>query len=193
MSNFETALKEVFFVEGGYSDHPEDGGGKTQYGITELTYQKWQNTFNGVQNKNIKDITKQEASTIYREMYWDKIRGDELPRGVSLMVFDSAVHAGPTRAIWWLQRAVDAKTDGVIGPITLKLVNQVDVSRDFRLRVVKEIAKSRLMLARSNEAFVSGWFNRILTILLASIEGVSDCYFRTMPFDMDKAEVKNIT
>ena len=175
MNTFERALERVFFVEGGYSDHPEDKGGKTKYGITEGTYRSWVMAKNKTWPEDyppLKDITKYQASLIYRDLYWDEVRGDELPPGVSLMVFDSAVHAGPSRAIKWLQRAVGEKSDGIIGPKTLRAVNWPN-RFSYRVLVVAEIAKDRLMLARKNETFVKGWFNRIIHILMASVEGIS--------------------
>ena len=33
--NFDTALKHVLQIEGDFSDHPDDPGGKTRFGITE--------------------------------------------------------------------------------------------------------------------------------------------------------------
>jgi lysozyme family protein len=33
--SFDSAFQKVIMVEGGYSDHPSDTGGKTQFGITE--------------------------------------------------------------------------------------------------------------------------------------------------------------
>ena len=174
MNNFEIALKEVFFVEGGYSDHPEDKGGKTKYGITEGTLAAWLTEYPEVRRMGIQDVTPHIAGVIYRDLYWDKVRGDELPRGVSLMVFDSAVHAGPSRAIRWLQGAGGERVDGIIGPKTLQAANRTNRSSSthYPLLAVKEMAMYRLMLARNNETFVKGWFNRIIHILAASVEEI---------------------
>ncbi len=172
MDNFTAALEHVFEVEGGYSDHPDDKGGETRFGITQKTYDNWVST-----NPDFSDyypfvsINRQIAARIYRELYWEKIRGDELPTGLSLMVFDSAVHAGPVRAIKWLQEALGEEVDGIFGPITLKAATYA-VRASRNTYVIERITVYRLMLARKNETFVKGWFNRVVKTLAASIEAV---------------------
>ncbi len=166
MDNFTAALEHVFEVEGGYSNHPEDKGGETRFGITKKTYERWVSTYSDLKNRPpIKLITKGTAAVIYKELYWEKIRGDELPTGLSLMVFDSAVHAGPVAATRWLQGAVGEKTDGILGPKTLAAALNVCQSQ-----ILERIAVYRLMMARSNETFVMGWFNRIVHTLTASMK-----------------------
>ena len=175
MSKFEKALEHVFFVEGGYSDHPDDKGGETKYGITEKTYNSYvRNSCTRDVWPVLKDIDKRLVYRIYQSMYWDKVRGDELPPGVALMVFDSAVHAGPLRARTWLQRALGVNPDGIIGPITLAAANRTNRSSKFHepFRIVKEIAKYRLMLGRKNDTFAKGWFNRIIHILGESFNDI---------------------
>jgi lysozyme family protein len=54
----------------------------------------------------VEHLTEQEARNIYRAMYWNKVRGDELPPAVALVMLDSAVNSGPAQAIRWLQSAV---------------------------------------------------------------------------------------
>lgn len=41
MTPFEEALKHTLGIEGEYSDHPSDSGGKTRYGITEAKARAW--------------------------------------------------------------------------------------------------------------------------------------------------------
>jgi len=174
MKNFNTAVAQVFFVEGGYSNHPQDHGGKTKYGITEKTLKAWLKEYPEVNYVNIHDLNRGQAEVIYQEMYWEKIRGDELPRGVGLMVFDSAVHAGPTQAIKWLQRATGCKTDGLFGPKTLLAANRTNRSSSAQepLEIIKTISEYRLMMARKNDTFARGWFNRVIHILSVSVEEV---------------------
>ena len=36
--NFEKIVQLVFGSEGGFSNHPNDRGGRTNYGVTQATY-----------------------------------------------------------------------------------------------------------------------------------------------------------
>jgi len=56
-------------------------------------------------------------------------RGDDLPGGLDLAVFDFAVNSGPARAVKTLQRIVGVPADGVMGAMTLDAVR-----RQFRWR-----------------------------------------------------------
>ena len=53
------------------------------------------------------------------------MRGDDLPIGIDLAVFDYGVHSGPSRGIKGLQRVLGLEDDGKIGDITLKRVREV--------------------------------------------------------------------
>ncbi|MFC0282394.1 glycosyl hydrolase 108 family protein [Camelimonas abortus] len=56
---------------------------------------------------------------IYRQQYWEKIRGDDLPPGVDYVVFDGAVNSGVAQSAKWLQRALGVRVDGIIGNATI--------------------------------------------------------------------------
>ena len=164
-NNFKSSLTEVLKSEGKYSDHPKDPGGATMKGITLKTY----NNFFGDKTKaDLKEITDKEIHDIYLAGYWTRCHCDYLPGGVDFCVFDAAVNSGPIRAAKWLQTAVDAKTDGIIGPKTLSAVNNytpreiIDVFCDIRLRFLRGL--------RTWETFSSGWGKRVEKVRVISLE-----------------------
>ena len=106
--------------EGGYSNHKADPGGETMLGITKAVAVA--NGYSGPMAK----LPEEVAKKIYKEMYWNKVKADELPEALKFHVFDAAVNSGTTQAIKLLQRAVGAVDDGLLGPATLKAVNAVD-------------------------------------------------------------------
>ena len=57
---------------------------------------------------------------IYRENYWDRVKGDDLPNGIDFCVFDWAVNSGTGRAAKKLQAMIGTTVDGGIGPNTLR-------------------------------------------------------------------------
>ena len=59
------------------------------------------------------------AKSIYRRLYWDAVRADELPAVVRFDVFDGAVNSGAVQSIKWLQRAAGTVDDGILGPKTM--------------------------------------------------------------------------
>jgi lysozyme family protein len=70
MNKFNKSLSFVQTAEGGYSNHKNDRGGATNYGVTHATFNEAQRT--GIINKDIaevKDITKEDADKIFKQMY----------------------------------------------------------------------------------------------------------------------------
>ena len=122
MSNkFSEALEVILHHEGGYVNHPKDPGGETNLGVTKRVYED----FGG--EKEMKDLTKEDVEPIYKKNYWDRVKGDDLPEGLDLCIFDFAVNAGPGRAAKFIQRLVNTTVDGGIGPNTLgKIKEYVD-------------------------------------------------------------------
>ena len=70
----------------------------------------------------MKDLTVEDVAPIYKKNYWDKMKGDDLPGGLDLCVFDFGVNAGPGRSAKYLQTMIGTVADGGIGPNTLKKV-----------------------------------------------------------------------
>lgn len=114
---FEEAFARLIAHEGGFVDHPDDPGGATRFGVTERVARA--HGYRG----SMRDLPITEARRIYRVLYWDAIKADQLPAAVRFHVFDAAVNSGVSQAAKWLQRAVGVRDDGVIGPATLSAVN----------------------------------------------------------------------
>ena len=103
-SSYGAALARLFAHEGGYTNHPADPGGPTNFGITIADYRKYVKpdaTASDVQRMSVG-----EAKAIYRKRYWDALRCDELPAGVDYAVFDYGVNSGVGRAGKVLRRCL---------------------------------------------------------------------------------------
>lgn len=118
---FETALGFTLKEEGGY----EEIDTPTNYGITQLTYDKW-NRDHGFTPKPVKGIDLATVSRIYREWYWEPCSCDVLPYPLAASTFDAAVNSGQKRAILWLQGGLHVSEDGIIGPDVLDTVSKKD-------------------------------------------------------------------
>lgn len=155
--NYDFCLKQVLKYEGGYSNHPADPGGATMKGVTQAVYDAWR-AKNNLSQQSVRNISDGELQAIYRRDYWDKVRGDDLPAGVDLAVFDFAVNSGVSRASKYLQAIVGVEQDGVIGPKTIQAT---------RAYVANAITSKRLSFMQGLgtwKVFGRGWSDRIADV-----------------------------
>ncbi|MBQ7286427.1 MAG: hypothetical protein IJW73_01545 [Candidatus Gastranaerophilales bacterium] len=139
--DFKKALNFIKQVEGGYSNHKADKGGKTNFGITQLTYDEY-NRKRKLPIKEVKNITENEVSKIYYEDFWKKSGAKDLnDKALGLMLFDSAVNHGVGGAKKYYE-----KSGG-------------DFNKFYQLR--KEYYDNRVIEKPSQKVFHKGWINRI--------------------------------
>lgn len=159
-TTWEAALAAVLKHEGGYIDHPSDPGGKTNLGVTQATWESWIGRPSS--EKEMRSLTVDKVAPLYKQKYWNAIKGDDLPTGVDFCVFDAAVNSGPGRAIKLLQECVGTKVDGVIGPATLKAVSSFNP-----VQLIDLYCGRRLDFVRGLPTwpvFGKGWERRILAV-----------------------------
>nr|WP_255726460.1 glycosyl hydrolase 108 family protein [Microvirga sp. ACRRW] len=151
--------------EGGFVQHPQDPGGATNFGVTIQTLSRARGYPASVED--VRHLTMEEASAIYRRFYWDVLHAGELPRGLALALFDFAVNSGPRQAVAMLQRILDAEADGLIGPITLEAIRRADEAD-----IIRRLTRRRLgFLSRLAiwPIFGRGWRRRVLDVERESI------------------------
>jgi lysozyme family protein len=103
--SYEVALARLLRDEGGYTDHPSDPGGPTNFGITLADAQRyWKGNATA---DDVRALPQSIARKIYRERYWNAMRCDELPAGVDYAVFDYGVNSGIGRAGKVLRRVLN--------------------------------------------------------------------------------------
>lgn len=121
---FERAFAVVLGHEGGYTADPTDPGNWTggAPGRGECRGTNWGISAASYPYLPIRALTREQACDVYRRDYWAKVRGDELPPAVALLVFDAAVNSGTSRSARWLQQALGVPDDGALGPRTLAAV-----------------------------------------------------------------------
>jgi len=159
--NFDASFDRIIKSEGGYVNDPADNGGETNLGVTIGAWGAYQNR--AIQPGEMKALTQEAVKPFYKAMYWDKVKGDSLPSGVDYAVFDFAVNAGVGRAAKFLQRAVGAVDDGVIGSGTLGLVAKthptilLDNFADQKERFYNGLAA----VNPSQQKFLKGWLARV--------------------------------
>ena len=162
-TDFAKALPRILVYEGGRVDNPRDPGGRTNKGITQGTFNAWLRE-NGMPTEDVYNITNDEVSTIYKLKYWDMVRGDDLPAGLDLCVFDGSVNSGPGQSGKWLQRALGDKfpgpIDGMIGMKTLQAIDDYGNIEDL-INAYCSRRLATLQSFRTWSTFGAGWHARI--------------------------------
>ena len=156
-SNYDKCLKAILHHEGGYVNHPKDPGGETNLGVTKRVYEEHGGT------KDMKELTVEDVAPIYKKGYWDKMKGDDLPSGLDLCVFDFGVNAGPGRSAKYLQTMIGTVADGGIGPNTLKAVaNYVEeVGLEQAVENFQEARQGYYEKLSTFDTFGKGWTRRV--------------------------------
>ena len=155
--NFEDCLARVLASEGGFSKHPSDPGGMTNLGCTKAVWEAF--VGHPVSEEDMRNLTPDDVAPLYRRKYWDKVSGDQLPKGLDYAVFDAAINSGPGRAAKWLQEVAGVTADGAIGPATLAAVNAKPMQtliahyNDTRLQFLEQLP--------TWGTFGKGWGNRV--------------------------------
>ena len=159
MSKFDEIIEVVLEHEGGYVNDPKDPGGETNFGIAKRSHP----------DVDIKNLTKEGAKEIYKEVYWDKNKVESLPRDLWHIYFDMCVNQGKSRAVKIIQRAVNGKggsltVDGGMGPMTIASIFKSNVELD-RIRAYRVKYYSDLVTRKPDlERFYFGWFKRALEV-----------------------------
>jgi lysozyme family protein len=136
--NFERAFELLMEFEGGYSEDPDDTGGKTLYGITQNNFPK---EFEEIMKIHTPEYRRAYAMDFYKKEFWDKCGCDDLVDRLDTLVFDFAVNSGISRAIRLLERTQDWQ-EYIF----------------YRIDFLTEIGRG------SNLKFLRGWIRRCITL-----------------------------
>lgn len=176
---FYTLLDYVFAEEGGFSNHKNDRGGPTNFGIAQISLDEYTRKRN-LPRKDVKNITKEEAAKIYYEDYYLKSGADK-QKDIrdAYILFDTAVNFYPTTAKNMFKQA-----NG-------NFYNMLDIRLKQHIKEAKDNP--------GQEEFKQGWINRVKRIEKRADELIKDPDFRPSyadektPFDDDyEGELKKI-
>lgn len=164
MADAQKLIPFILKWEGGFANHPLDKGGPTNKGITFNTFRAF---YPGAMVEDLKEMTEEQWFNIFVSGYWDLWRADELKnQSIANIVVDWAWASGPITSIKQVQRILGVKADGIVGPTTLRAINNTNQQELFndikaaRFRFIESI------IARdpSQAVFRKGWQNRISDI-----------------------------
>jgi lysozyme family protein len=167
-ASFPQAFAKLLIHEGGFVNHPSDPGGMTNLGVTKAVWEDW--VEHPVFEADMRALTPALVEPLYREKYWDRIKGNNLPAGVDYCVLDAAVNSGVRRAVRWLQGTVGAVPDGSIGPHTLGAVAAKPATE-----LIQEYSAQRLKFLQGLptwDIFGKGWSRRVKEVEQVALEMV---------------------
>jgi lysozyme family protein len=163
MNAVKQLIDRLIDREGGYVDHPDDRGGPTKFGITLKTLSEWRKC--PCTKHDVILLEVEEASEIYYQRYWIDPGFFTLTLSdvVVEMLFDTAVHSGPTGAVKMLQRAISVGDDGVLGPVTRGFANRLEQKTLAALFIGERIEFIGRLITRdhSQAVFAAGWMARM--------------------------------
>jgi len=164
LSNFPAALALVLQSEGGFVNHKNDPGGMTNLGVTKKVWEAW--VKHPVDEAEMRALTPELVTPLYKARYWDACKCDDLPRGVDYCVFDSAVNMGSGRAAKLLQTALGVTADGSIGRATIAAATAAD---PVELLEAFSLGKEAFYQSLPTFAtFGKGWLNRVAHVQAAA-------------------------
>ena len=152
--NFDIAFAKLIGHEGGYVHDRRDPGGETKFGISKRSYPAL----------DIADLNVDDAKAIYKRDFWARAQCDRLHPDLAFQVFDGAVNSGIGNSIRWLQEAAGVAVDGVVGPLTLRKVGDMEPSiiiaryNGVRLKFMASLS--------TWDVFGRGWARRIAANLM---------------------------
>lgn len=173
--SYDEALRRLLAHEGGYSNHPSDPGGPTNFGITISDYRRYVKP--NATAADVRAMRLDDAKTIYRTKYWAAMRCDDLPAGVDYAVFDYGVNSGTRRASKVLQRLVGFADDGHIDDALIAAVRKTDARE-----LIIQLCDERLAFLRRLKTwpvFGKGWRRRVAEVRAAALAMTADDSRRT--------------
>jgi lysozyme family protein len=165
-STYPEAIRRLLMHEGGYTNHPSDPGGPTNFGITIHDYRKYVKA--DATADDVRRMSVNEAKAIYRSKYWNAQACDQLPAGVDYSLFDYGVNSGVGRSGKVLRRICGLPDNThVVNDTVLAAVAKRDPAalvaaiNDERLAFLKRL--------RTWPTFGKGWGRRVVEVRAHSL------------------------
>ena len=175
--DFPLMIEDIIKSEGGKVDHPSDRGGRTNFGITQTSWDEYRQRHPDLECVDVFDLTQELASSFYSERYFKK-KIDWLPSLLRHPVFDFEVNAGKY-AIRTLQYTINdllvnldrvsgdiLTVDGFIGEKTV-LESAYVIRSMIPSYVVDRFVLDRIHYYKvqvdnnpKQNVFLKGWINR---------------------------------
>ena len=159
--DFDLAINKMLNLEGGKTYEKSDKGGKTNFGITQRTFNTWRDSINKPKADVFK-ISQEEAKEIYKKNYWNLIKGSQLPHDIAQAIMSMALTDGPQDAIRHTQKILGIPPTGTMGPITMKSIWSAAKQKGTK-KLTNYIVDKQIQRYQADEqakTYGRGWTNR---------------------------------
>ena len=110
---------------------------------------------------------KEQAMDFYKRTFWDRMKLDKVDNdNTATELFVFAVNAGTRNAVRKAQKIVGVEVDGLVGPMTLKALNNFDSNQfdmkfdEIEIQFYDDLIKKRPSFA----CYRAGWMNRATSV-----------------------------
>lgn len=168
--DFDVAFEILLEFEGEYTNNLNDPGGITKYGISKKSYPQL----------DIENLTKEDAQKIYYRDFWIPLKCNDIPSGINIALFDTAVNIGLKNAVKLFQITInyirkennkkEISVDGIIGNQTLGALEEVlkthTIVSIISIFLMKRIEYYVNIISKNKKLkeFLFGWIKRTIVL-----------------------------
>jgi len=166
MANINLFYKKLLAHEGGFVDNKKDRGGPTNKGITLETakhYNLDKDHDGDVDPADIRLIDDNDFKMVLKIGYWDQCKADLIwNQSIAEIIVDWNYLSGVI-AIKEVQRILNVKDDGLVGKVTMDILNTANQAELFNSIKKARLAHiARIIKVRPDQKiFKAGWTNRV--------------------------------
>lgn len=142
---------------------PGDKGGLTHVGITHTAWRQYLRRRSLPLATPLASMSYGQWCDVLGVLFWDRCNADSIrSTRVAAAIVDWVWHSG-SGIIRHVQRLLDVRADGIIGPVTIAAINARDPVclfteiQERRIRYYRAIAP----VGSANHRFLRGWINRV--------------------------------
>lgn len=155
--------------EGGFSDDPEDCRNWTsgKQGVGALRGTNYGISAKSFPELDIKAISKEVATEIYKKRYWKPMKLEMLTSAkVRWKVFDIGVEMGSGTAIRMLQDIIGIHADGTMGSNTAREANDMDETRLLEGLLRAQVMRYASIVEKNTiqAKYLNGWIRRAFDV-----------------------------
>lgn len=187
---FDMCVRVTLDIEGPQSSDRDDGGNwsggavgrgifvGTFWGISQAAYRNddgrrglrdalppyWRDRF----PTTVDRLQPEQIDAVYYHAFWRPLGLRDIPLPLAMTTFDAAVHSGGLRATTWLQIAVGANPDGILGPLTKRAAERAGLAKEALTAAVEAALTARLRFLASDSMWKrnGGWAARIVRLAM---------------------------